>query len=108
MNLLTNSVEAIGSTGRPSGTITIEVAPSADRGLIDFRLSDDGPGFARDSAAEPQSPFTTTKPEGTGLGLTLSRSIIEWHEGRFTLGNHISGAFVTISLPSASEAANEI
>jgi signal transduction histidine kinase len=108
LNVLTNSVEAIGSTGRPSGRITIEVAPSADRGLIDFRLSDDGPGFAPDSAAGPQSSFTTTKPEGTGLGLTLSRSIIEWHEGLFTVGNHRNGAVVTISLPSASEAANEI
>ena len=108
LNLITNSVEAIGSTGRPSGRITIEVGPSADRGLIDFRLTDDGPGFASDPAAGTQSPFTTTKLEGTGLGLTLSRSIIEWHEGRFILGNHNSGALVTISLPAASETANEI
>ena len=107
-NLLTNSVEAIASMGRPSGRITIEVARSADRGLIDFRLSDDGPGFARDSAAGPPSWFTTTKPEGTGLGLTLSRSIVEWHAGRFTLGNHGSGALVTISLPAAPETAHEI
>ena len=104
LNLITNSVEAIVSTRR-SGRVTIEVAPSADHDFIDFHLRDDGPGFARDSPVGPHSSFTTTKPEGTGLGLSLSRSIIEWHEGRFALGNQGGGALVTISLPSPRETA---
>ena len=103
LNLITNSVEAIASTGRASGRIVIEISPSAEHGFIDVRLSDDGPGFGRDIAIGPASSFASTKQDGMGVGLTLSRSIVERHGGSLTLGNHVQGAFVTISLPSAPE-----
>jgi C4-dicarboxylate-specific signal transduction histidine kinase len=103
LNLITNSVEAITSAGRPSGRVVLEVCDAAERGFIDFRLSDDGPGFPAGAAVEPPSSFMTTKPEGMGMGLTLSRSIVEWHAGRLMLGSHGGGALVTIRLPAAPE-----
>ena len=101
LNLLTNSVEAIASTGRNSGHIRIEVRASAENGFVEFMVNDDGPGFAPDIAAGWAPPFATAKPEGTGLGLPLSRSIIERHSGQVTLENNHTGALVTVNLPSA-------
>jgi signal transduction histidine kinase len=108
LNIITNSVEAIASAGRASGRIAIEISPSAEHGFIDVRLSDDGPGFGRDIAIGPASSFASTKQDGMGVGLTLSRSIVERHGGSLTLGNHVQGAFVTISLPSAPEMGHAI
>src|SRR5262245_14283138 len=103
LNLVTNSVEAILSGGQASGRITVEVRASAEAGYVDFRVGDDGPGFAPIVAAGWPAPFATTKAEGTGLGLTLSRSMVEWHGGRLTLENRAAGALVIVSLPSAGE-----
>jgi two-component system, LuxR family, sensor kinase FixL len=103
LNLITNSVEAIASAGQASGRITIEVRPSSQPDFVDFQLRDDGPGFGRGITEGPSSSFTTTKREGLGLGLTLSRSIIERHGGRLMLSNDANGALVTISLPMARE-----
>jgi signal transduction histidine kinase len=103
LNIITNSVEAIASTGRVSGRIDIEVITSAEPGFVEFRLSDDGPGFASELASGLPTGFATTKPEGMGLGLILSRSITEWHGGRLMLGNQAHGARLTVCLPVAPE-----
>jgi signal transduction histidine kinase len=103
LNLVRNSVEAIALAGKASGRITIEVAPSLEPGFVDFKVSDDGPGFGRDISRGPASSFMTTKLEGLGLGLTLSRDIIERHAGRLVLNNNARGAVVTVSVPIAAE-----
>jgi two-component system, LuxR family, sensor kinase FixL len=103
LNLIKNSVEAIALAGQASGRITIEVAPSAEPGFVDFTVSDDGPGFAREMSRTPASSFMTTKLEGLGLGLTLSRGIIERHAGRLRLNNNAKGGVVTVSVPIARE-----
>jgi len=103
LNLIRNSVEAIALAGNASGQITIEVAPSAEPGFVDFKVSDDGPGFGREISRGPASSFMTTKLEGLGLGLTLSRGIIERHAGRLRLNNNNKGAVVTVSVPVATE-----
>jgi C4-dicarboxylate-specific signal transduction histidine kinase len=103
LNLIRNSVEAIALAGHASGRIMMEVAPSKEPGFVDFKVSDDGPGFGREISRGPASSFTTTKLEGLGLGLTLSRGIIERHAGRVMLNNNGKGAVVTISLPVAGE-----
>jgi two-component system sensor kinase FixL len=97
LNLLRNSIEAIGATGHPHGAITIEAAAGAD--FVEIRVSDTGPGFPPDLADNPFLPFSSTKPEGLGFGLPLCKSIIEAHGGRLWLDDRALGAAVHFTLP---------
>jgi signal transduction histidine kinase len=72
INLLRNATEAVsGGGGRVAVTIT------ADDGRAVVRVVDNGPGMSPDVLARIFDPFFTTRPEGTGLGLPLSRSMAE-------------------------------
>ncbi len=102
LNLLRNAAEAIAETGRVDGRIEIE-AVAAEPGFIEVRVRDNGPGFDRAFLERPIVPFTTSKPEGTGIGITFSRSIVENHGGRFWLGGGPGGAAVHFTLPLATE-----
>ena len=53
--------------------------------MIDVSVTDTGPGLAEEVADRLFEAFVTTKPQGMGLGLSISRSIIEAHEGRLRL-----------------------
>jgi signal transduction histidine kinase len=67
-----------------------------------LRVRDSGPGVAPEVAGRLFTPFTSTKPTGTGLGLSLSRRIVEEHGGTITADNHPEGgACFTITLPRA-------
>jgi signal transduction histidine kinase len=77
INLVRNSVEALSDAGRYDGKVMIE----ADR---------DNEGCV---------PFTTTKQDGLGLGLSLARSIVEAHGGRLMIDSSSNGAVVSFTLP---------
>jgi PAS domain S-box-containing protein len=107
-NLLTNAAEAAG----PGGRLQILVEPSL---LADGRpgatvtISDSGPGVAESHQAKLFKPFFTTKGElGTGLGLWVSRGIVEKHGGKIELANSndpaFPGAAVRVYLPSLGPA----
>jgi signal transduction histidine kinase len=102
LNLLRNSAEAIAETGRADGRIAIAAAP-AEPGFVEVRIEDNGPGFAPEFLERPIVPFTTSKPEGTGIGLAFSRSIVENHGGRLWLGGEPGKAVVHFTLPFAEE-----
>jgi two-component system, LuxR family, sensor kinase FixL len=98
LNLMRNSMEAIGDVGR--GTIAIE-AVLAGAEFVEIHVGDTGPGFPPDLAANPFLPFSSTKKEGLGIGLPLCRSIIEAHGGRIWLDTNATGAAVHLTLPVA-------
>ena len=50
--------------------------------MVEIRVTDTGPGIAPEIAAQLFQPFVTTKPHGMGVGLSISRTIIEAHGGR--------------------------
>lgn len=99
VNLLRNSIEALALAGRFDGRIEIKAAQNG--GMVDISVSDNGPGFDADIAGRPITPFTTTKDDGLGIGLSLARSIVEAHDGKLTIGNGPRGAVVSLTLPCA-------
>ena len=82
LNLILNGIEAMsGITDRPR-LLTISSAPAEDGGLL-VTIEDTGTGLDPKIAEHIFDPFFTTKPNGMGLGLSICRSIIEAHGGRF-------------------------
>ena len=63
----------------------------SDNAFVEISVVDTGPGIAANDAEQLFQPFFTTKPEGVGLGLTMSRKIVEKHGGNLTLLNRSEG-----------------
>ncbi len=103
INLFRNSIEAMESTADMRREITIKVRPMEDQ--VQVRIQDTGPGFAPDIQGDQILPFTSTKIDGLGIGLSLSKSIIEKHGGRFWVDTHTTGAPVSFTLPVAARPA---
>jgi C4-dicarboxylate-specific signal transduction histidine kinase len=102
LNLLRNSIEAIGDSAR--GAITIEAVLAGD--FVEIVVRDSGPGFPPDHIANPFLPFASTKAEGLGIGLALCRSIIEAHGGQLRLDVDAPGGAVCFTLPITKAASH--
>lgn len=77
INLARNAMEAMSEQG--GGTLTLSLETSDDH--ICLMVKDTGPGIPKDVYEQVFQPFYTTKPTGTGLGLFISKQIIEEHNG---------------------------
>src|SRR5262249_14387410 len=101
LNLVLNGMEAAASTAgaRREGVVATRV----QAGTIEVRVRDSGRGFARGVEGRLFTPFFTTKSHGLGLGLAISRSIVEWHGGRlWAMSDPGAGATFRFSLPQAA------
>ncbi|WP_416065917.1 PAS domain-containing protein [Rhizobium sp. ZK1] len=99
MNLLRNAIEALaGINDRPKQiTIKTQADPA---GEVQVSVSDDGVGFSSQEMGRIFDAFYTTKPEGMGIGLSVSRSIVENHHGRlWAKANNSHGATVAFAIP---------
>jgi two-component system sensor kinase FixL len=81
-------------------TITID-ANLIKNGDVEVSVRDTGPGFPAELRGDQLLPFSTTKAEGLGVGLSLSRTIVEAHGGQLTTGGDSHGAVVRLTLPVA-------
>jgi PAS domain S-box-containing protein len=101
LNLLMNAIEAMGSVSQRSRIVHVW-ADSYGPDAIVISVRDYGVGFDEPHAARMFDAFYTTKPEGMGMGLTISRSIVEAHGGRLW-GSANDGCGVTfrVTLPVA-------
>lgn len=101
MNLLRNAIDAL-LTNPPGAPrcLTIHTRDVAEEGVVEFCVSDTGPGVAADLCARLFTPFFTTKPSGMGMGLSVCRRIVEAHGGTIEAecGESI-GATFRIRLP---------
>jgi PAS domain S-box-containing protein len=103
MNLILNSIEAMRET---SGTreLAIKSQPAENGGLM-VSVSDTGVGLPPQQADQIFNTFFTTKLHGIGMGLSISRSIVESHEGRlWATNNSPRGASFHFTLPTTLEA----
>jgi len=100
-NLIVNGAEAMLGAGR-GGTILTTVMLS-DEGEAHIEVQDEGPGFPPGYDVDEPAPFTTTKPEGSGLGLAVARSIAEAHGGNLTIATSPRGARIVLRLPIERE-----
>lgn len=78
LNLARNGLQACAPTAGPHH-IRLQAALSADGAAVEFAVSDSGQGITPEVARQLFTPFFTTKTEGTGLGLSLCRTVIEQH-----------------------------
>ncbi len=105
MNLMLNGVEAMRDMTAP-GTLTI-VSRRSEDGQLTVSILDTGVGVSSEQVDKIFSAFVTSKAQGTGMGLPISRSIIEAHGGRLwttpSTGQH--GARFVFTLPLAAPAA---
>ena len=92
VNLVKNAVEALGDTETPRITLRARL----DLGRTVLSVTDNGPGVADDVRDQVFIPFFTTKREGSGIGLSLSRQVMTAHGGDIALHSDASGT--TISL----------
>jgi signal transduction histidine kinase len=95
VNLLNNALQAINYKGK----ITIEVKYKNEE--IKISISDNGPGIAEDIKDKMFTPFFTTKKlgEGSGLGLSISKTIVEMHGGRIDFVTSEAGTTFSVYLP---------
>jgi PAS domain S-box-containing protein len=103
MNLIVNGIEAMHGVDRPR-ELTIKSQPAQNNELL-LSVSDTGMGLPRHQADEIFNAFFTTKTHGTGMGLRISRSIVESHGGRlWAADNSPRGASFCLTLPTKAEA----
>ena len=95
-NLVHNAIDAVAQTRSP-GTVSVELARGGDGGIA-VSVADTGPGIAAEDAERLFEPLTTTKAQGMGMGLTISRAIVEAHGGRLWIEPGRRG-LVRFSLP---------
>jgi len=92
MNLMTNSIQAIESTGE------IHIRNNEESGTITLEIEDSGPGIPSELLPKIFDSLFTTKSAGTGLGLAYCKSIVEQHKGTLTVKNNPTT--FTIKLPT--------
>ncbi len=104
MNLMRNAIEAMKDS--PERTLTIRTT-HLDAHVIQVEVADTGPGLATEVADRLFQPFVTTKAGGMGIGLTISRRIIQSHGGDLSFHrNEAGGATFSFTLPIAGEPAH--
>lgn len=105
VNLMRNAIEAMRDS--PRRELVVRTRPaSAERMLVE--VEDTGPGISEEVMSRLFQPFVTTKSGGMGIGLSISKRIIESHGGDLTVTrNKAGGATFTFTLPIMTEASIE-
>ncbi len=97
VNLIRNAVEAAPERS------SVSVDLSHDQNSARVTIADRGPGVSPQDRAQLFQPFFTTKPQGVGLGLAISREIVEAHSGAIDFESGPEGTTVTVRLPVERE-----
>ena len=102
LNLILNAMDALEGLGERSRSISV-AARHAGAENVEISVADAGRGIAADQLARIFEPFFTTKPKGIGMGLSISRRIVEAHGGTLWAESHApDGATFRFTLPIAA------
>jgi len=105
LNLAVNGLEATGEQPSDARWLVLRTTPESDGGVL-LTVHDSGKGIAEKDLARVFEPFFTTKPEGLGMGLSISRSIVQAHGGRIWAENREEhGGIFHCMLPVAQQGA---
>jgi len=100
LNIILNGLQATPPDGSVTITVSLEEAKASGPGSIELSFSDTGPGIEADKMERIFEPFYTSKEGGTGLGMAITRKIIEGHGGRIeVMSEPGAGADFRIHLP---------
>ncbi len=101
-NLFRNAREAMSGNGR------LTITGRSDGPFVEIDVTDTGPGIPPDQIARVMEPFFTTKARGLGLGLAISRSIVERNQGELrVISVPGSGSTFLVRLPATSPPAHQ-
>jgi signal transduction histidine kinase len=101
LNLLTNGYEAMNG----AGTLTLDAKPA--NGHVELRITDTGQGMDAETAQRVFEPFFTTKAKGIGLGLPVTKRIMEMHGGTITAESEAgAGTAFIITVPVMTHGAS--
>jgi signal transduction histidine kinase len=96
LNLVLNGLEALTAGGR----LTVTTAYAAETRTVMVTIEDTGAGMSEETLSRMFDLFFTTKPQGTGLGMALARSVIDLHAGALSISSAPGkGTRVTVRLP---------
>ena len=100
MNLVRNGLEAMDETPDDNRLLGIKTLRQTATNAIQVDVCDRGKGIGEEDLEKVFEPFFTTKPEGMGMGLAISRSIVQAHEGRiWASANEDRGCTFHFTLP---------
>jgi len=108
LNLMRNAIEAMQETSRRELTIS---TARRDDDMVEISVTGTGPGIAAEIASQLFQPFVTTKPRGMGVGLSISRTIIESHGGHLRAERNPEGGTIfvfTLKIMSAEELSYDV
>jgi two-component system, NtrC family, sensor kinase len=96
LNLIVNAFEALGGSGR----LTVSTSYAADAGTLTVVVEDTGTGMSEETISRAFDLFYTTKPDGTGLGMSIARSVVQLHGGELSVQSRLGqGTRVQVRLP---------
>jgi signal transduction histidine kinase len=102
INIFSNAIDAMKDDKSDDRSLTIAASVTGE--LVSVIARDSGPGISSDRLEEIFAPFYTTKPQGLGIGLAISRTIVEAHGGSVRASpNSPHGTVMAIILPKASD-----
>jgi signal transduction histidine kinase len=102
LNLVLNGMDAMTDVPAERRRLVVR-ARQADAGTVEVAIADAGPGVAAAKLERLFEPFSTTKPDGMGLGLPISASIIGAHKGRIWAESSPTGATFYFTVPASGE-----
>jgi two-component system, LuxR family, sensor kinase FixL len=101
INLMRNAMEAMRDSQRRELAVSVG---TKDGSAVEIQVADTGPGISEEVAAQLFQPFVTTKPGGMGIGLAISKRIVESHGGTIAVERNVEGgATFRFTLPAIEE-----